>query len=50
MFRLFARRQWPPCRGYGNANIPPTIVLEGRYTNAVSLKESNEIINKAIHA
>ena len=29
MFRLFARGQWPRSRGYADANIPPTIILEG---------------------
>ena len=29
MFKLFTREQWPRSRGYGDANIPPTIVLEG---------------------
>ena len=35
MFKLFTREQWPRSRGYGDANIPPTIVLEGicRYLN-----------------
>ena len=29
LFRLFARGQYPRSRGYGDANIPPTITLEG---------------------
>ena len=31
MFKLFARGQWPRSRGYGDANIPPTIILEGMF-------------------
>ena len=38
MFKLFARGQWPRSRGYGDANIPPTIILEGNiYENYIDV-------------
>lgn len=39
MFRLFSRSRWSRSRGYADANIPPTIILEGTDQDGIDIEK-----------